>query len=215
MSRILLFSFSLVFLFSLSANALVARVACTQDAKQCPDGSYVSRTGPNCEFAPCPGEDGASKENRPEARRWACTKDAKMCPDGSSVGRIPPSCAFAPCPGEEGEGMGEGQDGYNPDDPNNAGTRPQPGPRPMPPDDQVMCTMEAKICPDGTGVGRTGPNCEFAPCPGEPGYVPPEPPIEPPSLDGGSSAPGGAGGMAPGMMPGRPPADPENEEQFD
>jgi len=28
--------------------------ACTQDAKQCPDGSYVSRTGPNCEFAACP-----------------------------------------------------------------------------------------------------------------------------------------------------------------
>lgn len=29
------------------------------------------------------------------------------------------------------------------------------------------CTMEAKICPDGTAVGRSGPNCEFAPCPGE------------------------------------------------
>ncbi len=28
--------------------------ACTQEAKQCPDGSYVGRTGPNCEFAPCP-----------------------------------------------------------------------------------------------------------------------------------------------------------------
>lgn len=27
------------------------------------------------------------------------------------------------------------------------------------------CTEEAKICPDGTAVGRTGPNCEFAPCP--------------------------------------------------
>lgn len=25
--------------------------------------------------------------------------------------------------------------------------------------------MEAKICPDGTAVGRTGPNCEFAACP--------------------------------------------------
>ncbi len=29
--------------------------ACTQEAKLCPDGSYVGRTGPNCEFAPCPG----------------------------------------------------------------------------------------------------------------------------------------------------------------
>jgi hypothetical protein len=27
---------------------------CTQEAKQCPNGSYVSRTGPNCEFTACP-----------------------------------------------------------------------------------------------------------------------------------------------------------------
>jgi len=27
------------------------------------------------------------------------------------------------------------------------------------------CTMEAKICPDGSAVGRSGPNCEFAACP--------------------------------------------------
>ncbi len=26
------------------------------------------------------------------------------------------------------------------------------------------CTQDAMICPDGTGVGRTGPNCEFV-CP--------------------------------------------------
>lgn len=31
---------------------------------------------------------------------------------------------------------------------------------------QVSCTMEAKLCPDGSAVGRTGPNCEFAACPG-------------------------------------------------
>jgi hypothetical protein len=32
----------------------------------------------------------------------------------------------------------------------------------------VACTMEAKLCPDGkTSVGRSGPNCEFAKCPGE------------------------------------------------
>ena len=29
----------------------------------------------------------------------------------------------------------------------------------------VACTTEAKICPDGSYVGRTGPNCDFAPCP--------------------------------------------------
>lgn len=30
---------------------------------------------------------------------------------------------------------------------------------------QVACTMEAKICPDGSAVGRSGPKCEFAECP--------------------------------------------------
>ncbi len=30
---------------------------------------------------------------------------------------------------------------------------------------QKACTMEAKLCPDGSSVGRVGPNCEFAPCP--------------------------------------------------
>lgn len=38
--------------------------------------------------------------------------------------------------------------------------------RPLPVE-PVACPMDAKICPDGSGVGRTGPNCEFAPCPGE------------------------------------------------
>ena len=31
-----------------------AYTVCTQEAKQCPDGSYVNRTGKNCEFAKCP-----------------------------------------------------------------------------------------------------------------------------------------------------------------
>lgn len=26
------------------------------------------------------------------------------------------------------------------------------------------CTMDAKVCPDGSAVGRTGPSCTFAPC---------------------------------------------------
>lgn len=30
-----------------------ATVACTMDAKMCPDGSYVGRSGPDCEFV-CP-----------------------------------------------------------------------------------------------------------------------------------------------------------------
>lgn len=29
------------------------------------------------------------------------------------------------------------------------------------------CTMEARLCPDGSSVGRVPPDCKFAPCPGE------------------------------------------------
>lgn len=29
----------------------------------------------------------------------------------------------------------------------------------------IACTEEAMLCPDGSAVGRTGPNCEFADCP--------------------------------------------------
>jgi len=29
----------------------------------------------------------------------------------------------------------------------------------------IVCTLEAKICPDGSSVGREGPKCEFAACP--------------------------------------------------
>ena len=33
------------------------------------------------------------------------------------------------------------------------------------PNEPIACTADAKLCPDGSGVGRVGPNCEFAPCP--------------------------------------------------
>ncbi|MBU2103523.1 hypothetical protein KKD81_02290 [Patescibacteria group bacterium] len=28
----------------------------------------------------------------------------------------------------------------------------------------TACTLDAKVCPDGSAVGRTGPSCSFAPC---------------------------------------------------
>ncbi len=78
-------------------------------------------------------------DSEPGGGDIACTADAKLCPDGVTyVGRTGPNCAFAACPGE------------------------------IPPDDGIACTQEAKLCPDGeTYVGRTGPYCEFAACPGE------------------------------------------------
>ncbi len=32
-------------------------------------------------------------------------------------------------------------------------------------EETVVCIQDAKICPDGTGVGRVAPSREFAPCP--------------------------------------------------
>lgn len=56
----LLIGVFLVILVGLVAYTLLVKnskqegIACTQEAMQCPDGSYVGRTGPNCEFSPCP-----------------------------------------------------------------------------------------------------------------------------------------------------------------
>ncbi|MFA6095490.1 MAG: hypothetical protein WC767_01475 [Candidatus Paceibacterota bacterium] len=43
---------------------------------------------------------------------------------------------------------------------------------------QVACTTEARICPDGSSVGRTGPDCTFAACP-EPVVVKTATPAQP------------------------------------
>ena len=40
-----------------TSSTIGEAVVCTQDAKQCSDGSYVSRTGPECEFTKCPNSE--------------------------------------------------------------------------------------------------------------------------------------------------------------
>lgn len=92
---------------------------CTQEARECPDGSFVGRTGDNCEFSACPsgtcpegvdkcmdGSTIVSVSDTPapkdvlkqEEDIVACTADVKECPDGTYVSRQAPSCEFAPCP---------------------------------------------------------------------------------------------------------------------
>ncbi|MDP3988377.1 MAG: hypothetical protein Q8P80_04515 [Candidatus Levybacteria bacterium] len=44
--------------------------ACTQEAKLCPDGSYVSRTGPNCEFSTCPKSSTIDENQTTETPNW-------------------------------------------------------------------------------------------------------------------------------------------------
>lgn len=76
-----------------SSSSSSEPMACTMEAKLCPDGeTYVGRDSENgCAFRPCPGEASSSSVQ-------ACTKEAKVCPDGSTVGRTGPNCAFAACP---------------------------------------------------------------------------------------------------------------------
>lgn len=60
-----------VFVFLMQGNN-TNNIACTQDAKQCPDGSYVARIPPTCEFAPCTTEG------------TTCTaeqRNAQVCPE--------------------------------------------------------------------------------------------------------------------------------------
>jgi hypothetical protein len=70
-------------------------VACTMDAKICPDGSAVGRVGPNCEFASCPGETETPKTIMcsPESRQaQACTKEYRpVC------GLVEVQCVTTPC----------------------------------------------------------------------------------------------------------------------
>ena len=39
---------------------------------------------------------------------------------------------------------------------------------------EIYRTSEARVCPDGSTVGRGGPNCEFAPCPSVDVVTPPK-----------------------------------------
>lgn len=87
-----------IFAYNLSKDdrANDDQIACTLEAKLCPDGSYVGRNPQNnCEFNECPAA------SVPIDEGVFCTSEAKLCLDGSYVGRNPKNnCEFDPCPGE-------------------------------------------------------------------------------------------------------------------
>lgn len=142
---------------------------CTQDAMQCPDGSWVGRTGPNCSFVCPPGNGTIAPPVGTVDPSNPIIKDLVPLPAGS--GEIAP-------PGASG-----GSSGYPeyvegtiaPEIPviNQPSTQPQGywdrwinwwngnGSAQV---DTAICPSDAMQCPDGTVVGRTGPNCSFV-CP--------------------------------------------------
>lgn len=67
--------------------------ACTEEGKICPDGSIVSRVGPNCEFAPCPSANQIIYTNNQYGFDLSLPQSWKgysvtsgLIPDGSSGG---------------------------------------------------------------------------------------------------------------------------------
>lgn len=48
-------------------------ISCTQDAKQCPDGSYVGQVGPECEYAPCPDNPAITQVSIKDYRNFEST----------------------------------------------------------------------------------------------------------------------------------------------
>jgi hypothetical protein len=71
-----------------SLTIINSPVACTQEAKLCPDGSAVGRTGPNCEFSLCPDMGSTSKKS-------GITGTVTLGPT-CPVERIPPDPNCAP-----------------------------------------------------------------------------------------------------------------------
>ncbi len=89
----------------------------------------------------------------------ACSQEAILCPDGTSVGRSGPECQFDRCPIPDFSGHPGIVDA-----PLEVPT-PAPMKKGFPKNPKSLCTQEMRTCPDGSFVGRTGPNCNFAPCP--------------------------------------------------
>ena len=77
--------------------ALDGGVVCTMDAKLCQDGSYVSRTGPKCEFSACPAPTPAPPGVSGSSGISGIASLGPTCP----VERMPPdpACAYKPYQG--------------------------------------------------------------------------------------------------------------------
>lgn len=64
-----------ILLPKITVAPISAPVACTLEAKLCPDGSYVGRVLPSCEFAPCPDKISYESDPRTENSEWKIWSD--------------------------------------------------------------------------------------------------------------------------------------------
>ncbi len=70
-------------------------ISCPADAKQCPDGSYVGRVSPNCEFAACP----VTVEDDDPITCLPDSRDADVCAEiyAPVCGLVQVQCITTPC----------------------------------------------------------------------------------------------------------------------
>jgi hypothetical protein len=154
------------------------------DCQCSPDGSSVaSCTKLTCIWQGIPKCLDCADPPPKTATAEVCTLDVQECPDGSFVGRDPQNdCAFSPCtvdcdvcPGGFFDGCnhcGCGEEGGSfctlmacagPE------LQPKTCHQTPPPPPLVVCQADARVCPDGSVVGRDPANdCEFVPCPSPP-----------------------------------------------
>ena len=127
---------------------------CPALAKVCSDGSTVSPTGPNCEFPACPpgpptpGPCPAFAIDCAKGTHPDPTKDANGCPVPKCV---PDACPLVAIDCIQGYHLG----------PETKDANGCPVPQCVP----DACPALAKVCPDGSTVTATGPNCTFPDCP--------------------------------------------------
>ena len=166
-------------------------VICTQDVMQCSDGSYVERTGPNCQFKLCP-EISTTPNASTNPNTLNNSQGSDVLPSTKIKNKVNNSLSElqARLIAEKscingGQALSKGI--YNSTsktwkyDANfntfRAGCSPFCVVSEVTKNvdvnwvceeikkEPVACTMEAKLCPDGSYVGRTPPSCEFTPCP--------------------------------------------------
>lgn len=130
-------------------------VICTVEAKICPDGSTVGRTGPNCQFAECPVTN-TNRNANPRAFGGCVITgcSGQICSDKGqySTCEIPPGYSCYQTGRCERQNDG------------NCGWKMTTEMQNCLQGENVICPQDVKSCPGGSDVGRMAPNCEFAPC---------------------------------------------------
>lgn len=74
-----------VYIYEKNKSENSSPIACTMEAKLCPDGSYVGRTGPKCEFTACPTSTTSPKQVEFGKPITMFIEDKVSFPDGLSL----------------------------------------------------------------------------------------------------------------------------------